>query len=683
MRSLSRTLAAWESQYLCIVQDAGGKLIPTHKITPCELDPITLALMLAKYSNAPRFGGYDVARKVHASAWHEYAEIGTGLYLADRRTWHNTSFDDQEAWISARMTDANAPRIARMAIDSTGIGMQMAERMAKKFPGRVDEVNLESNRRTELCVMLADRVENQRIFFPTNDQLRADLTGPTKASAKNGALRIIVPAFDSINIQTGEKETSHCDEFIAAVLAVSAADAGDEGGQVEIITPAINKVIAALFGLTGYSGSVASRRELFKMKKRQAKKRTPATIKRETVISAATLKHSANSRFSPLRGLSAADLTRYIESFEAGDFLRLADTMAAMERRDYTWKIAAAKARKDVSCRQWQCVPKDGYKDDPDAAAQADALRAFYSSIKVTDYRCKNVYSGVRGLVSNIMYAYNDEYSLQEIVFTPTAAGKLSAHIMRCPLGWFQLMDGYMHLRPQIASTESEELEDGGWIISKSDGVGIACAVAYQFKRMSLGDLAIYSGRCGQPGIQGKTNATYGSTEWNNMAEAVRNFKNEWSAVTGLNDIFEAIDLSLSGTLPQPIIIELMDRAIASLQRGADLSTMSAGVGSGEGASLQGEESLLITTDNCAMVSETLQTQLDPFVIAWHFGPDTEIKAGFELIPPKKQKRHSRPPHRRKANLHGCAHLQKRHPRTLQPHRSRPRRSRRLTPHRP
>lgn len=373
------------------------------------------------------------------------------------------------------------------------------------------------------------------------------------------------------------------------------------------------------------------------MKKRQAKKRTPATIKRETVISAATLKHSANSRFSPLRGLSAADLTRYIESFEAGDFLRLADTMAAMERRDYTWKIAAAKARKDVSCRQWQCVPKDGYKDDPDAAAQADALRAFYSSIKVTDYRCKNVYSGVRGLVSNIMYAYNDEYSLQEIVFTPTAAGKLSAHIMRCPLGWFQLMDGYMHLRPQIASTESEELEDGGWIISKSDGVGIACAVAYQFKRMSLGDLAIYSGRCGQPGIQGKTNATYGSTEWNNMAEAVRNFKNEWSAVTGLNDIFEAIDLSLSGTLPQPIIIELMDRAIASLQRGADLSTMSAGVGSGEGASLQGEESLLITTDNCAMVSETLQTQLDPFVIAWHFGPDTEIKAGFELIPPKNK----------------------------------------------
>ena len=263
MRGLCRTLAAWESQFLCIVQDAGGKLIPTHKITPCELDPITLALMLSKYSNAPRFAGYDVARKVHASAWHEYAEIGTGLYLADRRTWHNTSFDDQEAWLCARMTDANQPRIARMAIDSTGIGMQMAERMAKKFPGRVDEVNLESNRRTELCVMLADRVENQRIFFPANDQLRADLTGPTKASAKNGALRIIVPAFDSVNIQTGEKETSHCDEFIAAVLAVSAADAGDQGGQVEIVTPAINKVIAALFGLTGYSGSVASRRELF------------------------------------------------------------------------------------------------------------------------------------------------------------------------------------------------------------------------------------------------------------------------------------------------------------------------------------------------------------------------------------------------------------------------------------
>lgn len=265
MRSLCRTLAAWQSQFECVVQDAGGKLLPMAKITACEMDPVTLALMLAKYSNAPRFGGYDVARKQHAAAWHEYAQIGTGLFLADRYTWHDVSFDDQEAWISARMTDANKPRISRMAIDSTGIGMQMAERMAKKFRGRVDEVNLESHRRQELCLMFVDRLETRTIYFPGgDDQLRADLNGPIRGLAKNGALRIILPSFDITNDETGATEKSHCDEFMAAVLANSAADAGaGNSGKIDIVTRnARSKLMTGIQSLSGYSGSIASRRAL-------------------------------------------------------------------------------------------------------------------------------------------------------------------------------------------------------------------------------------------------------------------------------------------------------------------------------------------------------------------------------------------------------------------------------------
>ena len=226
MRALCRTQAAWESQFLCIVQDAGGKLIPIPKIVPCEMDPSELAVMLMKHPSAMRFGGYDVARRKHASAWHEYVQLGTVIYLASRQTWHDVDFDAQEAWIKSRMTDRNQPRITRMAIDETGIGMQMAERMAKKFPGRVDKVNLESHRRTELCVMLADRFERMRIIVPIDDQLRADMSGPIRSTAKNGALRVVVPAFDYVDEDTGEKATSHCDEFMASVLANSAADAG-------------------------------------------------------------------------------------------------------------------------------------------------------------------------------------------------------------------------------------------------------------------------------------------------------------------------------------------------------------------------------------------------------------------------------------------------------------------------
>lgn len=221
IRASCRTQSAYNSQYLCVCDDAAGKLITLQLIAPCELDAVEIAEIVAKNPTAPRFGGYDVARKVHASAWHEYVQLGVSLYLARREIWRGVEFDTQENWIRSRLVDKGQPRISRMAIDATGLGMHMSEHLVKAFPGRVDAVNLESSRRTELCVALRDRFAANRIYVPADDQLRADLNGPEKQLAKNGGLRIYVPAFDN---EAGEQ--SHCDEFVAAMLAVSAADEG-------------------------------------------------------------------------------------------------------------------------------------------------------------------------------------------------------------------------------------------------------------------------------------------------------------------------------------------------------------------------------------------------------------------------------------------------------------------------
>lgn len=221
LRRRCRTLSAWQSQYECLVQEA-GKLIPFDQIVACEMKAEDLQAILATNVGAPRFGGYDVARRIHASTWHEYALIGVTLFLARRERWHDVPLDEQEKWIETRLRDAGQPQITRMAIDSTGLGMQMAERLATKtFPGRVDAVNLESHRRHEICMLLADRFQQRRIMLPADEQLRADINGPRKALALNGAMRVVVPAFES---EGGE--ISHSDEFISAVLANSAADAG-------------------------------------------------------------------------------------------------------------------------------------------------------------------------------------------------------------------------------------------------------------------------------------------------------------------------------------------------------------------------------------------------------------------------------------------------------------------------
>jgi phage FluMu gp28-like protein len=229
LRAMCRTLAAWQSQYECIQQDAGGKLITLGKITQCEMDPLEIARILSSNLSAPRFGGYDVARKVHAACWHEYALIGVSLFLARREIYRDMRFDDQEKWICSRLEDKSQPRIDRMGIDSTGLGMHMAERLAERYPGRVDPTNLESHRRHELCTLYAERFESMRIIIPADNQLRADLNGPLKSISTNGSLRIIVPQFTD-----DAGDTSHCDEFMAGVLANGAADAGYSPCQSEV-----------------------------------------------------------------------------------------------------------------------------------------------------------------------------------------------------------------------------------------------------------------------------------------------------------------------------------------------------------------------------------------------------------------------------------------------------------------
>lgn len=113
----------------------------------------------------------------------------------------------------------------------------MAETMAKEFPGRVDQVNLESHRRHELCMLLRDHVDNKRTYFPADDSLREDMSAPTLYTVTTGAMRVRVPQFEN-----ADGEVSHADEFMAAVLGHGAA----EGGETWTFAPeAVDRSLAA------------------------------------------------------------------------------------------------------------------------------------------------------------------------------------------------------------------------------------------------------------------------------------------------------------------------------------------------------------------------------------------------------------------------------------------------------
>jgi hypothetical protein len=103
--------------------------------------------------------------------------------------------------------------------------------------------------------------------------------------------------------------------------------------------------------------------------------------------------------------------------------------------------------------------------------------------------------------------------------------------------------------------------------------------------------------------------------------------------VTNDGATIEKIDLATQGQLPYPPLVERMDRAMAAIWRGADLSTISAGSGDGTGASVQGDETAILEEDDCRWISETLRRQVDRRVIEYRFGAGVKPLAYINIKP--------------------------------------------------
>lgn len=126
------------------------------------------------------------------------------------------------------------------------------------------------------------------------------------------------------------------------------------------------------------------------------------------------------------------------------------------------------------------------------------------------------------------------------------------------------------------------------------------------------------------------------------MEDAVQAFGHDWAAVItgddGTHD--EPIKIIQAegnpAGMPMPAVIERVDRRMAALFRGADLSSMSSGQGEGTGASLQEKETDILRRDDAETIAETLE-DISRLVIEWYFGAGVEPLARVELIVPVQE----------------------------------------------
>lgn len=338
------------------------------------------------------------------------------------------------------------------------------------------------------------------------------------------------------------------------------------------------------------------------------------------------------TRFNPLRSLTPERLASALESAAAGWLRDAALIFETVELREAIIRSVMTKRRAAVARRDWSVVTPDPVH--PNADAHKATLEYFYQNLTVTDATDLNVRSGMSGLLRQMMDAIIQRYAAHEIIWKQQPEG-LTAELRRVPIYFFENRSGRLRFIGPESRADGVPLNDENWMITVADGLGEALSICYMYKRLGIQDLLAFSEKFSIPGVLGRTAAAADSDEGRAMAESVMQYAAEWVGVlygdTGaIQDPIRVIPTEGGSALPQMTIAEYMDRMIAVLVRGGDLSTISRD--NGTGSNPQQLETAAMLEDDCALLSESLQTQLDRRILARVHGDDTP--AAYVVIKP-------------------------------------------------
>ena len=343
-------------------------------------------------------------------------------------------------------------------------------------------------------------------------------------------------------------------------------------------------------------------------------KRGPA-LNRQTVAMEQLMKGNA------LWGANPDTLVTAVTAYHAGNIAQLAKIVDAYERQDDVAATGRMKRDASVARCEHTVLIEEGHEDDPRAQLHRETLQRFWATVRCTSAFNRAERGGIRLLKKQMMSARTHGWSAHNILWH-TDGGTLRAEFVQIPMWHFENLTGELRFREHVTDWYGVPLWDGGWLVNSATPIGPAVALACCAKRMSLQDWMLFSERAATPGLLGKTAAAPGTDAWNNLCEMLNRWSRAWVGAVDKDTDITPVNLN-TGTPPMPQLVERMDRAIAALYRGADLSTISKG--EGLGASLQGEESDMLEADQCAEISEALHEQVDRLVIRYECGDDEPL----------------------------------------------------------
>ncbi len=211
---------SWAQEFECHFIDEATAYIPYDMIAACEDEGATSVIPAEAGIRNDLYLGVDVGRHKDLTVFWLLEKVGDVFWTRMVHVMRKASFREQREFLYSLLDGSffeggsaggtGVPLVRRACIDSSGLGLQLAEEAVDRFGSRAEAVTFTVAVKEDLAVTLRRAFEDRLLRIPLDRDIRRDIHSIKKAVTPAGNVR-----FDA-----ERSEGSHADRFWALALAV-------------------------------------------------------------------------------------------------------------------------------------------------------------------------------------------------------------------------------------------------------------------------------------------------------------------------------------------------------------------------------------------------------------------------------------------------------------------------------
>lgn len=201
---------AWAQEFECRFVDEATAFITYDMIAACEDDRATMEPEAGLLAGKPElYLGVDVGRKKDLTVFWLLEEEGGVFWTRMVRELAGAPFSEQREFLYSLLEGLP---VRRACVDSSGLGMQLAEEGMERFGPRAEGVAFTARVKEELAYGLRRLFEEKALRLPPERRIREDI---------HSVKKLVTPAGNA-RFDAERNEGSHADRFWALALAAHA-----------------------------------------------------------------------------------------------------------------------------------------------------------------------------------------------------------------------------------------------------------------------------------------------------------------------------------------------------------------------------------------------------------------------------------------------------------------------------